>query len=156
MGRKCLWQPPARSCLTPHGASGQALRLQGVDVSASPCHCAHGCVLWSHWFLRDESRPVGVWELGGGAQGRLTLRSGLGGCSAFQTKTLVQERPHSRPNVTSAEECLEEKWPPRPLDTALLRPASSPWHSGWVAWRELSTVNVLLGLTPHCCDMPSC
>nr|CAI9693663.1 unnamed protein product [Rangifer tarandus platyrhynchus] len=156
LGRKCLWQPPARSCLTPRVARGRAFRLQGADVSASPCRCAHGCVLRSHRFLRDESRHAGVRELGGGAQGRLTLQPGLGGGSAFRTKTLVQERPRSRPNVTNAEERPEEKLPPWPLDTALLGPTSSPWQSGWVAWSELPTINMLLGLTPRCCEMPSC
>ena len=125
LGRKCLWQPPACSCLTAHRAGSRALRLQGADISTSPCHCAHGCVLWLHWLLRDESRHAGVQELGGGARGRLRLRSGLEGGSAFRTKTLVQERPLSRPNVTGAES-PEEKQPPRPLDTALLGPASSP------------------------------
>ena len=73
-----------------------------------------GCVLWSHSFLRGEGLPAGVLELGGSAGGRLTRRhQGSGGGSAFLTKALVQERPRSPPDVTSAEERRQEKRPPR-------------------------------------------
>lgn len=79
---------------------------------------------------QDEGPTAGVRQLGGGAGGQLTRRhQGSGGGSAFWTKALVQERPRSLPGVTSAEECRQEKRPPRQAGPA--GPASSPRQWGW-------------------------